>query len=178
MVPKYLLERYTNTFYGSGDLQKECLDAYNSCCAQLESLIGFQSAKEQGGSIAIMSGEGMVGLWGGLKSVIPWPFEYATVDGVSKLVESEGRKYRVLTVGNGVYGCGMREMVEGLRYPNLEVRAVDSPWDEPVDVARAVEVIRDWQPDLVTSKLSLFVLSRCLFTTMIGWNGGRGRGLK
>ncbi|KAF9145532.1 hypothetical protein BGX30_008324 [Mortierella sp. GBA39] len=125
VVPKYLLDRYTNSFYGSGDLQKECLDVYNSCCTQLESLIGLQSAKVQGGSIVIMSGEGMVGLWGGLKSVIPWPFEYATVNGFSKLVESEGRKYKVLTVGNGVYGCGMREMVEGLRYPNLEVQAVD-----------------------------------------------------
>ncbi|KAF9149753.1 hypothetical protein BG015_008429 [Linnemannia schmuckeri] len=151
VVPQYLLERYTNTFYGSGDLHKECLGTYNSCCSQLEGLLGFQTAKDQGGSIVIMSGEGMVGLWGGLKSVIPWPFQYSTVDGVSKLVEVIGeRKYRVLTVGNGVYGCGMREMVEGLRYPNLEVRAVDSAWDQPVDVKKAVEVIRDWQPDLVT----------------------------
>lgn len=163
VVPQYLQERYSNTFYGSGDLQKECLVSYDDCCTQLEGLIGFQAAKAQGGEIVIMSGEGMVGLWGGLKSVIPWPFQYSketTADGgvVTKLVEVEGRerKFRVLTVGNGVYGCGMLDMIVGMRYPNLEVRAVDSAWDRPVDVEKAVEAIADWKPDLVTSKYPFF----------------------
>ncbi|KAF9913368.1 hypothetical protein EC991_000130 [Linnemannia zychae] len=149
VVPQYLLERYSNTFYGSGDLHKECLDSYNDCCTQLEGLIGFQTERARGGEIVIMSGEGMVGLWGGLKSVIPWPFQYCKETG--KLVaETEERKFRVLTVGNGVYGCGMLDMVVGMRYPNIEVKAVDSAWDAPVDVGKAVEVIREWQPDLVT----------------------------
>ncbi|KAF9128550.1 hypothetical protein BGW39_004967 [Mortierella sp. 14UC] len=149
VVPQYLLERYNNTFYGSGDLHKECLDSYNDCCAQLEGLIGFRAERARGGEIVIMSGEGMVGLWGGLKSVIPWPFQYSKETG--KLVaESEERKFRVLTVGNGVYGCGMLDMVVGLRYPNVEVKAVDSAWDSPVDVEKVVEALREWQPDLVT----------------------------
>lgn len=92
----------------------------------------------------IMSGEGMVGLWGGLKSVIPWPF-----DSNGELVST---KYKVLCIGNGLYGCGMFDMVKSLRYPNIDVRAVDSEWDQPVDVKKAVDTIEDWKPDLVTSK--------------------------
>ncbi|KAF9933305.1 hypothetical protein FBU30_005889 [Linnemannia zychae] len=151
VVPQYLLNHYSKTFYGSGDLNKECMDSYNECCTQLSGLIGFKAQESQGGSIVIMSGEGMVGLWGGLKSVIPWPFEYVKdAYGVSKLMEVKDRKYRVLTVGNGVYGCGMHDMVVGLKYPNIEVRAVDSAWNQPVNVEKAIEVIREWQPDLVT----------------------------
>ena len=110
----------------------------------------------------IMSGEGMVGLWGGLKSVIPWPFRYenkrasdsegTAVEGqVLRSVPEAEARYKVLCIGNGVYGCGMTDMVTSLRYPNIEVRAVDSDWDHPVDVERAIQSIEDWKPDLVTS---------------------------
>ncbi|KAF8931511.1 hypothetical protein BGZ58_007589 [Dissophora ornata] len=97
-----------------------------------------------------MSGEGMVALWGGLKSVIPWPFYYVPEGNLVQQESVERGKYRVLCVGNGVYGCGMFEMVKSLRYPNVVVRAVDSEWDQPVDVEKAVETIHEWKPDLVT----------------------------
>ncbi|KAF9576920.1 hypothetical protein EC968_000045 [Mortierella alpina] len=170
VVPDYLQERYASTFYGSGDLQPECMQVYRDCCASLEQLLSFENEKRQGGSIVIMSGEGMVGLWGGLKSVIPWPFRYdphpattttsssdpegktglaAEVQVLKAVPETEAR-YKVLCVGNGVYGCGMGDMVKSLRYPNIEVRTVDTDWDRPVDVKRAVQSIEDWKPDLVT----------------------------
>ncbi|KAF9984987.1 hypothetical protein BGZ65_012014 [Modicella reniformis] len=41
-------------------------------------------------------------------------------------------------------------MVKGLRYPNVEVRPLHSDWDQPVDMKKAVELIQDWKPDLVT----------------------------
>ncbi|KAK3818718.1 MAG: serine-pyruvate aminotransferase [Benniella sp.] len=149
IVPRYLQERYAATYYGSGDLQPECLQAYKDCLSSLGNLLSFESERARGGSIVIMSGEGMVGLWGGLKSVIPWPFEY---DQSGELVSSStgARKYRVLCIGNGVYGCGMSDMVKSLRYPNIETRAVDTEWNQPVDVKKSIEVIQDWKPDLVT----------------------------
>ncbi|KAG0204415.1 hypothetical protein BGX28_003631 [Mortierella sp. GBA30] len=161
IVPRYLQERYANTFYGSGDLESECMQAYRDCCASLEKLLSFESEKQKGGSIVIMSGEGMVGLWGGLKSVIPWPFRYeesSSLDShpqhsggqVLKSVPEAEAKYKILCVGNGVYGCGMADMVKSLRYPNIEVLAVDSEWDQPVDMEKAVKTIHDWRPDLVT----------------------------
>ncbi|KAF9951059.1 hypothetical protein BGZ70_001133 [Mortierella alpina] len=164
VVPRYLHERYASTFYGSGDLQPECMQTYRDCCASLEHLLSFQDEKRQGGSIVIMSGEGMVGLWGGLKSVIPWPFRYEhseTLPSDSEGAGSEGQqvlgavpeseaRYKVLCIGNGVYGCGMADMVKSLRYPNIEVQTVDSEWDRPVDVKRAIQSIEVWKPDLVT----------------------------
>ncbi|KAG0212891.1 hypothetical protein BGX31_001374, partial [Mortierella sp. GBA43] len=147
VVPHQLQERYAKTFYGSGDLQPECLQTYNECVARLGRLLSFEPEQARGGSIAIMSGEGMVALWGGFKSVIPWPFEY---DSNETLVLTQGNKYKILCIGNGVYGDGMLDMVKSLRYPNVEVRAVKSAWDRPVDVKKAVETIQDWKPDLVT----------------------------
>ena len=150
-MPKYLQDRYATTFYGSGDLEPKCLDVYLDCCSRLEKLLLFKAEKRKGGSIVIMSGEGMVALWGGLKSVIPWPFHYDPEGNLVQQESADRGKYRVLCVGNGVYGCGMFEMVKSLRYPNVAVRAVDSEWDQPVDVEKVVETIQEWKPDLVTS---------------------------
>ncbi|KAG0048946.1 hypothetical protein BGZ83_006179 [Gryganskiella cystojenkinii] len=148
VVPRYLREHYANTFYGSGDLEPECMRIYDECCSRLEHLLSFEPERAKGGSVVIMSGEGMVGLWGGLKSVIPWPFYHCKDDGSLKM--EEGKKYKVLCVGNGAYGCGMTDMVQSLRYPNIEIKAVDSAWDQPIDTERAIQTIQDWQPDLVT----------------------------
>ncbi|KAI7830280.1 pyridoxal phosphate-dependent transferase [Gamsiella multidivaricata] len=155
VVPRYLQSRYATTFYGSGDLEAGCLKVYNECCARLSKVVSFEPAKAQGGSIVIMSGEGMVGLWGGLKSAIPWPFDYDDAGNLSQQRHEEGKeggekRFRVLCVGNGVYGCGMLDMVRSLRYPNVEARAVEGPWDQGVDVEAAVRSIQEWKPDLVT----------------------------
>lgn len=99
-----------------------------------------------------MTGEGMVALWGGLKSVIPWPCQTQDATGRWLMGDEGSEKYKVLCVGNGVYGCGMGEMVQSLRYPNIEVRLVESAWDQPIDVEKAVKEIEGWKPDLVTSK--------------------------
>ncbi|KAF9115459.1 hypothetical protein BGX27_007712 [Mortierella sp. AM989] len=149
VVPKYLQERYSSTFYGSGDLESGCLQVYNSCCDSLEALLSFEAEKAKGGSIVIMSGEGMVALWGGLKSVIPWPFQFDE-NGVLTQEDSGSLKYKVLSIGNGVYGNWMFDMVKSLRYPNVEVRAVNSEWDQPVDLESALKSIHEWKPDLVT----------------------------
>ncbi|KAG0363898.1 hypothetical protein BG005_003718 [Podila minutissima] len=150
-VPHYLQERYATTFYGSGDLQKECLDVYEECNERLAKLLDFEAEVQRGGSVVIMTGEGMVALWGGLKSVIPWPCQTQDVPtGCWLMGDGGSERYRVLCVGNGAYGCGMGEMVQSLRYPNIEVRLVESAWDQPIDVGKAVKEIEEWKPDLVT----------------------------
>ncbi|KAF9970585.1 hypothetical protein BGZ73_006703 [Actinomortierella ambigua] len=140
-VPTLLQERYATTYYGSGDLYEECIAAYERCGSRLAKLVNLPPEK---GSVVIMSGEGMVGLWGGLKSVIPWPFD-ANGQPVADA------KFKVLCVGNGVYGDGMYDMVKSLRYPNVEVELITSPWDAPIQVDKAVAKIHEWKPDLVTA---------------------------
>ncbi|KAF9167968.1 hypothetical protein DFQ26_002193 [Actinomortierella ambigua] len=140
-VPTLLRDRYATTYYGSGDLYEECAATYQSCCARLARLVNFPS---ESGSIVILPGEGMVALWGGLKSVIPWPFD-ASGHPVA------GNKYKVLCVGNGVYGDGMYDMVKSLRYPNIDVELIASPWDAPIQVDKALAKIREWKPDLITA---------------------------
>ncbi|KAG0236704.1 hypothetical protein BGW42_002866 [Actinomortierella wolfii] len=134
-------EHYSKAYYGSGDLYEGCATAYQSCCKRLAKVVNFPA---ENGSIVIMSGEGMVGLWGGLKSVIPWPFD-------TNLQPVQGDKFKVLCVGNGVYGDGMYDMVKSLRYPNVEVELIASPWDAPIQVEKALAKIREWKPDLVTA---------------------------
>ncbi|KAF9438941.1 hypothetical protein BGZ76_002604 [Entomortierella beljakovae] len=149
VVPQYLKERYSTQFYGSGDLESGCLEVYNSCCSRLETLLSFESEKARGGSIVIMSGEGMVALWGGMKSVIPWPFHYDQ-DGVLKPVSEENSKFKILCVSNGVYGSWMLEMVKSLRYSTVEVKVIESEWNRPVNVEAALATIEEWKPDLIT----------------------------
>ncbi|KAG0346589.1 hypothetical protein BG004_001343 [Podila humilis] len=150
VVPLYLQERYANTFYGSGDLQKECLEVYEECTDRLAKLLNFETEVQRGGSVVIMTGEGMVALWGGLKSVIPWPCQKQDPQNGRWLIASDEQKFKVLCVGNGVYGCGMGDMVNSLRYPNIEVRLVDSAWDQPIDTEKTIQEIDEWKPDLVT----------------------------
>ncbi|ORZ26586.1 aminotransferase class V [Lobosporangium transversale] len=155
IVPQRLKDLYSNSFYGSGDLEPECLKVYNECCSRLQKLLSFEphqqkQADSDDGSIVIMSGEAMAGLWGGLKSLIPWVYDY---DAKGDLVFSKdlfANKYRVLCIGNGVYGDGIYDMVRSLRYPNVEVKAAQGPWDQPVNVEQVLETIHQWKPDLVT----------------------------
>lgn len=126
---------------------------YEECNERLAKLLDFEAEVQRGGSVVIMTGEGMVALWGGLKSVIPWPCQTQDVPtGCWLMGDGGSERYRVLCVGNGAYGCGMGEMVQSLRYPNIEVRLVESAWDQPIDVGKAVKEIEEWKPDLVTSK--------------------------
>ncbi|KAF9580960.1 hypothetical protein BGW38_002197, partial [Lunasporangiospora selenospora] len=145
VVPSYIKNRYVATFYGSGDLDPEAITLYQDCCSRLAQLFHINQQEED--SVVLMTGEGMVGLWGGLKSVIPWPFDLSNPQGMA--VGSP--KYKILCVGNGVYGCGMYDMVQSLRYPNVDVRLVESAWDQPINTVEAVRVIQEWKPDLVTA---------------------------
>lgn len=108
--------------YGSPDLEDDFFDLYRSCEAGLQKLL------ETKNSIAILSGEGMIALWGAMKSVIR-PGD------------------RVLAVASGVFGYGFADMARQL---GAEVEVVGFGYDEVADVDQVREVALRFRPRLVT----------------------------
>lgn len=82
--------------YGSADLEAEYLELYAQAERNLKSLLETQY------SVAILQGEGMMALWGALKSCLR-PGD------------------RVLSVATGVYGYGLADMAAAV---GAEVRTV------------------------------------------------------
>jgi aspartate aminotransferase-like enzyme len=109
--------------YGSPDLEEEFFDLYGRCEAGLQHLL------ETHNRIAILSGEGMLALWGALKSVIR-PGD------------------RVLAVASGVFGYGFAEMA---RQVGAEVETVGFGYDEVADANRVRDAALRFRPRLITS---------------------------
>ena len=109
--------------YGSADLEPEFLDLYTDTQAHLQQIMGTHN------QIALMSGEGMVVLWGALKSTI------AAGD-------------RVLAVATGVFGYGIGDMARAV---GAEVETVGFEYDEAAaNLERVEEAIRRFRPKMVT----------------------------
>mmetsp|Transcript_14063 Transcript_14063/g.31902 ORF Transcript_14063/g.31902 Transcript_14063/m.31902 type:complete len:367 (-) Transcript_14063:52-1152(-) len=108
--------------YGSSDLEEEFWGEYMGLQKSLQDIL------QTSNDIAIMSGEGMVALWGAMKSVIQ------TGD-------------TVLSVVNGLYGDGFAEMAQGL---GANMERVEFPWDQAVDNDRVIQAIQRVRPKLVT----------------------------
>ena len=116
-----ILQAFTEDF-ASSDLEDEFWDDYQGLQNELQTILGTSD------EIIIMSGEGMVVLWGAMKSVI-----------------KPGDK--VISVVNGIYGDGFAQMATGL---GAQVTTVDFPWNEAVDNAKVIEAIKNEKPRLVT----------------------------
>jgi aspartate aminotransferase-like enzyme len=109
--------------YGSADLEPEFLKLYADAQAQLQQIMGT------GNQIALMSGEGMVALWGALKSAV-----------------QPGDK--VLAVATGVFGYGIGDMARAV---GAEVETVGFDYDQAAtDLERIEEAIRRFRPKMVT----------------------------
>jgi aspartate aminotransferase-like enzyme len=108
--------------YGSADLESEFFELYRSCEAGLQKLLGTKDP------IAILSGEGMIALWGAMKSVL-----------------RPGDK--VLVVANGVFGYGFADMARDL---GATVEVVGFGYDEVADPQRVREAALRFRPRLVT----------------------------
>lgn len=108
--------------YGSSDLEDEFFDLYRRCEARLQVVL------ETKNDVAILSGEGMVALWGAMKSVL-----------------RPGDK--VLAVASGVFGYGFGEMAKQV---GAEVEVVGFGDDEVADAAKVREAARRFRPRLVT----------------------------
>jgi aspartate aminotransferase-like enzyme len=120
-VPAEVLAAY-QVDYGSSDLEEEFFDLYGRVQDQLQGLLMTRS------QMAIMTGEGMVALWGALKSTIR-PGD------------------RVLSVATGLFGYGMGEMARAV---GAHVEVVEFPYDAVADPGKVESAIVRFRPKMVT----------------------------
>jgi aspartate aminotransferase-like enzyme len=109
--------------YGSADMEDEFFALYGACERDLQTLLRTTN------SVNIQSGEGMLALWGALKSVIR-PGD------------------RVLAVATGLFGYGIGDMA---RQVGAEVEVVGFGDDEAIDPQPVREAARRFRPRLVTA---------------------------
>jgi aspartate aminotransferase-like enzyme len=120
-VPDQVLRAYT-VDYGSADLEDEFFALYARVQGDLQHILQTR------GDIAIMSGEGMLGLWAGLKSCLR-PGD------------------RVLAVGSGLFGEGIGDMARSI---GADVETLHFAHDEPADPDDVIAAIRRVRPAMVT----------------------------
>ncbi|MDQ4074712.1 MAG: aminotransferase class V-fold PLP-dependent enzyme [Chloroflexota bacterium] len=110
--------------YGSGDMEPEFAELYLATEARLQTIAGTTNR------VVIMTGEGMLALWGALNSVIR-PGD------------------PVVAVATGLFGYGIGDMASGL---GAEVTTVGFEYDETIhDWERVRRVLREVRPTLVTA---------------------------
>jgi len=108
--------------YGSADLEDEFFALYDRVQDQLRSILRTQS------QIAIMTGEGMVALWGALKSCLR-PGD------------------RVVAVATGIFGYGIGDMARSV---GAEVEVVGFPYDSIANPGEVEAAIARFRPKMVT----------------------------
>ncbi|MEZ4868443.1 MAG: aminotransferase class V-fold PLP-dependent enzyme [Caldilineaceae bacterium] len=121
-IPADILALYQQD-YGSADLEGEFLELYRSCEQGLQQLLVTTNR------VVIQSGEGMLALWGALKSVLQ-PGD------------------RVLAVATGLFGYGIGEMAAQL---GAEVETVGFGYNDIADPQQVREVAQRFRPRLITA---------------------------
>lgn len=109
--------------YASADLEEEFFELYERCATKLQGVLGANA------QVTIQTGEGMLALWGALKSVVQ-PGD------------------RVLAVGTGLFGVGIGAMA---RQIGAEVETVEFPFDSIVDPEIVRSAVQRFRPKLVTA---------------------------
>jgi aspartate aminotransferase-like enzyme len=109
--------------YGSPDMEEEFFSAYEKCEENLGAILSTTNRT------AIKNGEGMIALWGALKSVL-----------------RPGDK--VLAVANGVFGYGIADMARQL---GMEVEVVGFGYDDVPEPQQVRETAHHFGPKLVTA---------------------------
>jgi aspartate aminotransferase-like enzyme len=109
--------------YGSADLEEEFFILYAACERGLQTILGTHN------QVTIQSGEGMLALWGALKSVIR-PGD------------------RVLAVATGLFGYGIGDMA---RQIGADVEVVGFDYDQAIDPQPVRETALRFRPKLVTA---------------------------
>lgn len=121
-VPDEVLKAYL-TNYGSSDMEPEFLDLYNRTEQQLQQVFATRN------KVVIMTGEGMIVLWGAMKSCLK-PGD------------------RVLTIGTGLFGFGAGDMAASL---GAEVQTVGFAFDETINDWQKVEdAVAAFKPTMIT----------------------------
>lgn len=110
--------------FGSADLEEEFFALYAETTARLQRIL------QTCAPVVVWQGEGMMALWGALKSVL-----------------SPGD--RVLAVATGVYGYGIGEMAAAA---GAEVRTVGLDYDRTVgDLTAVAQAIGEFRPKMITA---------------------------
>ena len=109
--------------YGSSDLEDEFFALYEECER------GLQQILETSNSVTIHTGEGMLALWGALKSVL-----------------QPGN--RVLAVATGLFGYGIGDMARSL---GMQVETVGFGFDGIADPDEVRAAARRFRPHLMTA---------------------------
>ncbi len=121
-VAREVLEAYQIN-YGSADMEAEFLTLYNQTESNLKTILSTRS------QVVIQSGEGMLALWGALKSC---------------LVPGD----RVLSIATGVFGDGIGDMAASI---GAEVRKISLPYNDTIsemdEIERTIEVFK---PKMIT----------------------------
>ena len=121
-VPKTVLAAYQKN-YGSADMEPEYLDLYRQTAAQLQSLMATRN------DVVIQTGEGMLVLWGALKSCLK-------------------RGDRVLSIASGVFGFGIADIARSL---GADVITIDIPYNQTVSNLQEIEqAIVNHRPKMIT----------------------------
>jgi aspartate aminotransferase-like enzyme len=121
-VAREVLEAYQIN-YGSADMESEFLELYNQTEANLKTILSTQNR------VVIQSGEGMLALWGALKSCL-----------------SPGD--RVLSIATGVFGDGIGDMAASF---GAEVRKISLPYNETIsDLGEIRKLAETFKPKMIT----------------------------
>ena len=121
-VPQEVLQAMA-VDYASPDIEQEFLDLYNRAEKNLHQIYGTTS------SVVIKTGEGMLALWGALKSTLL-------------------RGDRVLALATGVFGYGIGEMAAAL---GADVRTYGLDYDQTLSDWGAIEeAIVNFKPKMIT----------------------------
>ena len=121
-VPESVRNAYL-TDYGSADMETEFLDLYQETCKMMQSFFGTQN------DVILHTGEGMIALWGALKSVL----------------ESGDR---VLAISTGIFGGGIGAMAEQV---GAQVKTIEFPFNDTVKDLESIEkAIAEFQPKMIT----------------------------
>ncbi|MEG2172252.1 MAG: aminotransferase class V-fold PLP-dependent enzyme [Desulfovibrionaceae bacterium] len=122
-VPDDILTAMTRD-YGSGQIETDFLKLYHTTGRNLAKIMGTQH------DVVLMTGEGMLALWSGLKSCL-----------------RPGQ--RVLSLATGVFGDGIGHMAASM---GCEVRWISYGFDESIhDFDRIADVVRDFKPHMITA---------------------------
>jgi aspartate aminotransferase-like enzyme len=109
--------------YGSADLEEEFFHLYQACEQGLQQILGT------GATVTIQTGEGMLALWGALKSVL-----------------QPGN--RVLAVATGLFGYGVGDMARAL---GMQVETVGFGYADTYDADQVRAAARRFRPHLITA---------------------------
>ena len=120
-VPEYVRKCYLTDF-GSADLEEPYFQLYINTENKLQNLLNTKN------KVAIMSGEGMVALWGAMKSVL-----------------KPGDK--VLAVSSGLFGDGFHDMAKAI---GCESRLLKAPDGDTVNADDVLKVAKEYKPKLIT----------------------------